>query len=613
MKKKVLCFFYFLYVLLISSIQLTFAQFQQLPISQSKGQNTTSSSTPFKLTEEKFSLPFWDDFSSPQPDPKKWINNGTHVSRTAGNAPPSLGVLVLDGVNELGRPYSNVTLQEGFADAIQSQPISLLSTVNNPIQNVYLSFFWQAGGKGELPDVDDFLSLQFLGIDGKWETVWEKNGGQPSFALFFTQENIRVDSKFFHENFQFRFLIRGKLSGPFDSWLLDYVYLNKDRSDADFFTEDRALSMQTTKPYKKHTAVPLFEIKKHQQKYLGSITNEFKNLNNRFRAMDYSIEIREKKSQQKVYVLNNRTAFNPVPLSLERRSFTSKIIEDLPLPIEEGDYEILTYLSTGDGFLTKISGSDTIRYQGVDFRTNDSLRVDLPIRDFLAYDDGQIDYAAGINQRSGMLALKYEIFTPSYLKGISINFPNTSQRGSAIDLMIWSDLTKEPIYLKSTEIPSNASPSEFSYFEIQENVKVEGIFYIGFMQFTNNFIYVGLDKSNDAKEDIFYNVTGNWEQNKFVSGALMMRPHLSETALFRATNSTELQIMAYPNPVTDKLFIEGELEITGIYDSFGRKINVGITAIENKKELNFMGLQKGIYLITMIQNQELKTLRIMVK
>jgi hypothetical protein len=603
-----------LVVILLVIQQKGFAQFQQLPIQKNTSSKINNPLSDQRIKENKLKLPFWDDFSTGIIDNIKWVNEGAHVSLTTSNAAPTLGALVLDGINTDGRPYSNITLQEGIADVISSQPIDLSSNVypKTP-ENVYISFFWQAGGKGELPDFDDYLLLQFLNSEGSWENIWQVNGGNEAQRLFFSQVLIKIDPKFFHENFQFRFQMRGKLSGPFDSWLLDYVYVNSNRSSNDLFTEDRSLSRLTSLPFKKYAAIPLFELKKHQEKYLTSIDNEFKNLNNRFRAMDFTVQIRNKQSQAVILTINNKTPFNPVPLSLERRTFKSNVLQNIPLPDSESNFEILTFLSTGDGLLTRINGTDTTRFENVNFKVNDTIKVDLPLKDFFAYDNGHADYAAGINQRSGMLAVRYEMNSSAYLKGLSINFTNTAQKGAPIDILVWKELSKEPIYVGTTEIPENSRADDFSYFEFDENISVSGIFYVGFMQFTNNFLYVGLDKSNDSGKEIFYNVTGNWEQNEFVEGSLMIRPHLSETPIIRNNQSNELHVLAYPNPVTEKLFLEGEFEIMGIYDSFGRKVNVPTALIENKKELNFTGFNKGIYLVTVNQNQTIKTLRVLVK
>jgi hypothetical protein len=96
----------------------------------------------------------------------------------------------------------------------------------------------------------------------------------------------------------------------------------------------------------------------------------------------------------------------------------------------------------------------------VDFRDNDTVRTLLPIRDFLAYDDGKVDYSAGINQRSGTLALRYEVDGPAFLKGISINFTNFAQVNSVVDINVWRDLEQTPIYSREVIIPDKGGLGE---------------------------------------------------------------------------------------------------------------------------------------------------------
>src|SRR5690606_11898513 len=149
-----------------------------------------------------------------------------------------------------------------------------------------------------------------------------------------------------------------------------------------------------------------------------------------------------------------QTPFNPVPQALERRDFSSVALKELDWDVsDQFDLETVVYLTTGDGFLVEeISGRDTVYSSEVNYRANDTVYHTLPVRDFMAYDNGTLDYAAGINQRSGMLALKYEVSTRAYLKGISINFANLSQVGSALELMVWQDLESGPVYKKEVLI-----------------------------------------------------------------------------------------------------------------------------------------------------------------
>lgn len=588
------------------------AQFVQLPTPVTP-QKPTSKSSNLRIQSDPLNLPFWDDFSNLQLDTNKWIGEGVTISTTVANAAPSIGTLILDGIDEAGRPYSNVQFEQGFTDRITSKPINLSGL--NPLEanSVYLSFFWQSGGKAEIPDPNDNILLQFLDQDSLWVNVWEQSGGLTAEEFFFTPQAIKVLPKYLHEGFQFRFQIQGRRSGPFDSWLLDYVFLHKNRNESDLSFPDRALTLANSRPFKKHAAIPLFLFKKDPNLIWNTVSNEFKNLDKGFRAMEYSFEIREKESQVLVKSINRNTPFNPVPVAQERRAFTSYQIVEVPIAEEEMDYQLVSYLVTGDGLLRGIENGIAVTYPEVDFRKNDTVRTNLPIRDFFAYDDGSVDYSAGINQRSGMLAVRYEVNSTVYLKGVSINFTNFTQLGGVIDLMVWKELDQDPIYKKEVFIPTKDELNDFGYFEIDQNVEINGTFYIGFTQFTNDFLYVGLDKTFDNGEEIFFNATGSWVQNETVEGSLMMRAHLLETPPFESESEASAELKVFPNPVLDLLFIEGNVSTVNIYDPMGRNIILPISENEKGKSVNFEGMQRGIYVLKTTFGEEQKSFRILVK
>jgi hypothetical protein len=588
------------------------AQFQQLPTPvPSKKENHHPSG---RIMQSPLSLPFWDDFSSPEIDSTKWINEGVTHSFTVGNSAPSLGVLLFDGVDEQGRAYANVPFEQGITDQITSQVIDLSNLTEEESSTVYLSFFWQAGGKAELPDFNDNLILFLLDTAETWVRVWDVSGGLEAEQFFFTKEIIQIPEAFQHENFQFRFQITGRASGPFDAWLLDYVYLNKNRNETDLFSPDRALTQTNTSPLGKYTAIPLFELKNKTDSIWQSVSNEFNNLENRFRAMEYSIELRNKTNNQLITRINNNTPFNPVPLANERRGFTSNSLEEIELPDEETDLELITYISSGDRFLYQIINGDSIIFNDIDLRLNDTVKTTIPIRDYYAYDDGSIDYSAGINQRNGMLANRFETNSTVYIKGISINFTNFLQANTFVDLNVWNSLNNEPLFKEEIFIPEKETLEEFAYFELEENVSVQGEFFVGFTQFTNDFVYVGLDKTSNNGNEIFYNVAGSWQQNEQVEGSLMIRVHLSETPLFQDENESSISFKVYPNPVEDWLTLEGEVENFLVFDPYGRPLNLPTeNSPENFKMINFAGLQKGVYLLQFSQNGQQKSVRVLVK
>jgi hypothetical protein len=596
-------------MLFISAPSYVFAQFQQLPTPKLQQQVNTAA----RIQQEPLQIPFWEDFSVPVIDTNKWVSEGVTISSSVAYAAPSIGVAVFDGVNALGRPYSTNLLEQGLGDQLTSHPIDLSQILANEQNTVFLSFYWQAGGKAELPDQNDILSLDFLNASGNWIQVWEKRGDLPAEQFFFTWENINVPVEFHHSGFKFRFQSSGRKSGPFDTWLLDYIFLDRNRTANNRNTEDRTLTRVNPKIFPKYSAIPLFDLQSRLTGNLPPVQNEFLNMANQFRAMEFTVELRDRQNDQLLKKINNNTPFNPVPLALERRVFNSNSITDFPIPTQETDYELRTYLSSGDKFLYRIIAGDTTFYPSVDFRKNDTTAVLIPIRDYYAYDDGQADYSAGINQRSGMLALRYEVNKPAFLSGVSINFTNFNQVGNVIDLMIWKELDEPPLYRKEVLIPEKSKLEEFGKLEIDVNLKVEGSFFIGFTQFTNDFIYIGLDKTTDNGSEIYYNVAGSWQQNSQVSGSLMMRPHLTLDQPFESEASAKESLSVFPNPVVDFLNVEGNYDNLSVYDSFGRRMELTQEETDRGKIINFTGLKKGVYLLKLEKQGIQQSIRVLVK
>jgi hypothetical protein len=249
----------------------------------------------------------------------------------------------------------------------------------------------------------------------------------------------------------------------------------------------------------------------------------------------------------------------------------------------------------------------------VDFRINDTVKSYFPIQDYFSYDHGSADYAAGINQKSGMLAIKYDSPEEVYLEGISINFTNANQANQAIDIMVWKDLEQSPIFIRQDLIPIKEAGEEFLYYSLDTNIRVNGEFYIGYAQFTNDFIHVGLDKSNDQGDKLFYNVVGAWVQNEEVKGSMMIRPHISLSQPFEESFTPEARLKFYPNPVETFLNIEGSFSELRVFDSFGREIFPQRETSQDGEIINFTGQHPGIYLINVISEAGSQSIRILVR
>ena len=561
-------------------------------------------------TASSTSLPFWDDFSKGI-NSDKWQVAGASYTQTIGNSPPSIGMVLFNGVDEKGRQYSLQEKDQGESDYLSSKAIDLSLIPTAKQASLYLSFFWQAGGKAEAPDINDRLSLQVFLADGTWQTLWEKRGGASLDRNRFFQEIIQIKPEWQHANFQFRFFSNGRQSGPFDAWLLDYVYLNTGRNASDLSYPDRALTVPTALRLDGFGAYPWELLAKNQSGKWSTLKSEFQNLENRFKAMEYSMTLRDS-SGTTLLAVNANTPLNPVPRALERRSILSRTFTEIPLPTRPGDLFAETSLTTGDGLLIEVGPSDTIRHAQVDFRDNDRVSTRFPLRDYFAYDQGAADYAAGINQRSGQLAMAYQTPEPVFLKGISIDFTNAKQVNQVLDLVVWSDLSKTPLYSKEVIITEKKEGQALHYFPLEAPIAVTGTFYVGFTQFTNDFLHVGLDKTHDTGSRIHYNVGGGWVQNTEVKGALMIRPHVTKEGKAGGGTTPETSFRIYPNPAVSEVFVEGVFSSLRIVDAYGREIVVPRMPQPMGEMLNFSDQKPGLYLIYVYSSSGPRSFRILV-
>lgn len=597
--------------LLLTLSFATRAQFVEFSTVPSKKYTPTETGLFGARTQNANQIPFWDDFSTGI-DTLKWIVQGSCYTETIGLNAPSIGMILLDGVDVNGKPYSFSIQDQGESDYLISKPFDLTSIPEVEKESLFLSFFWQAGGRAELPDENDRLSFEILNEEGNWVPIWRKQGGDFANRDKFSQEIIRILPQWQHAGFQFRFVSDGRKSGPFDSWLIDYVYLNTGRTETNLTYPDRSLTRINNLRLGDFGAFPQALLEGNQPPNWSFIQNEFLNLENRFRAMEYSITIEETDTGL-IIPINTNTPFNPVPNALERRIFQSREFSELAVPKNETTLKITTTLTSGDKPLFVVNQGDTTFFENVNFRDNDSVSTYFPLLDFFSYDNGSADYAAGINQRSGMLAVKYDSPAEVYIKGISVNFTNPNQVDQAIDVMIWKELERDPIFARQELIASPAAGEDFLYFLLDTNIRVSGEFYIGYTQFTDDFIHVGLDKTNDQGDKIFYNVAGAWAQNEEVAGSLMIRPHVSLAAPFAESEVPGNSLRIYPNPSQGILNIEGRFSQLRIFDSFGREIFPQRELTSQGEIVNFISNKPGIYLLSIVTEAGPESFRILVK
>ncbi len=114
-------------------------------------------------------LPFFDDFKqeSIYPDTALWMDDDVFVNTDFPVFPPTWGAATFDAINSMGKIYPDANPLQFFADELRSKPIRLDSVFEpqaralTPADSVYFSFYYQPQGRGNDPQAQDSLVLDF--------------------------------------------------------------------------------------------------------------------------------------------------------------------------------------------------------------------------------------------------------------------------------------------------------------------------------------------------------------------------------------------------------------------------------------------------------------------
>ncbi|WP_132643979.1 T9SS type A sorting domain-containing protein [Roseivirga ehrenbergii] len=607
----------------------TMAQITELPLpikaKPKSSNNLVSAAAGLNQTQASLTLPFWDDFSqaNTSPNPALWKSGeNVRISSSIGKSAPTLNVAVFDGVDATGRPYNATSLLNGATDSLVSQPIDLSTLPVNQADSVYISFFWQATGNGELPDRQDSLVLQFRKPNGSWQSAWRQIGGIDNQSEEFNQVVLKVDSEFFYDGFQFRFKSFTRLAGAYDTWLVDYIYLNDSRYEGDVAHVDRALTRKPSFLIAPYSAMPTEQFFANPTKYLSETNTEFYNLNDFFQPIQFTTTVKDLGTGNQLEVLNNESVANPPPGPYARRTFTSPILSMANIDTDADSLWLETtyYIKSGDNFYVEnISNTnDTTFSTNLDYRVNDTVRVVTKIDDFFAYDDDDADFAAGINQNGGKLAYEFYAEERALLTHIDINFPFIQQAGEPIELFVWTNIeeegrSEEILFQDSYSVLRPTSIGAMTTYELDTPVFVQDTFFIGFQQATNEFLAVGLDKNQDSGDKMFYNVDGTWRKNENVKGSFLMRPRFDTSVastFVPGKVAPEVRLEVYPNPSEGEFNIKGQVEHIRLFDSWGKEAQFSVEETETGLKVLFGKNQKGIYLLHVKKEGKIITKRL---
>jgi hypothetical protein len=607
-------------------------------------------------------LPFFDDFSKPvnviladtnlwSSSNSVWINDGMAVH------PPTVNVATFDGLNALGMAYNpNEVLLTGYTDTLMSNPIDLSET-RVPVAErptVYLSFYYQWQGNVEPPDQKDFLELSFKTAgENKWETVmtiYPKDDVDPT--VFYDTIIQLNGEQFFHDKFQFMFRTFGRLSGPFDSWHVDYVYLNKGRNAGDLSFPDRALATQLGPLFGKYRAMPRNHFLSNEQ--LTPPAFEIQNMKNEPASVNFRTEGFFSSTNRETNVtspshqaviskatpinLTNNVIFAKEHLSI-RMDTLPDINDPLQFPTDAGiDSTIIRLtiaLQTRDNIPantpmtpveTDSTGDYTRNYEPIRFTTNDTLTANYILSDYFAYDDGVAEYAAGLIESGNLVAYEFEIDTLYGIKqdtliGFDIYFPPYAVTSNqTVDFFIYHEDKDNPGYPGELWLRVAAKRvqkkgiNEFQRMEFLPALLMdEKKFYIGWQEPVAGEVMVGLDMSNDTGEKIFVNTDGSWYQNEDVKGSLMLRPVFGSGIIDSSVGIEEEEPFGiYPNPNHGTFYMKDDVLDLRIFSITGENIPYEASVAADRMEVRIGTKVPGVYILRYRSGKSIQSRKVII-
>jgi hypothetical protein len=552
------------------------------------------------LLADTLLLPFFDDFSSSSifPDQAKWADKYVFINNTYSSSQISKGVATLDALDNRGSLYETSTSAGFRADQLTSKPINLSYPTTD---NIWLSFVYEAGGLSDAPEKNDSLTLEFYApAESKWYSVWRKEGNErEGFRNVILPVNR---SKYLKKGFRFRFVNYASLGqnsydpsmlGNCDIWNVDYIYINRNRSEADTVFNDVAFSLPVRSLLKNHEAMPWKQFKQVYLQEMGSkITVHYRNNDLVTRNITRDFEIWD------------------VYSGVQSHQFTTGATNIGPL--DDTLYNanlIYTFNSSKqDSALFRVTCS--LKTDQFDRKDNDTIVYYQVFKNYFAFDDGTAESGYGINglgSRNAMMAYRFTSYAEDTLRAIDICFNDSYLDASkrAFDIMVWEDNNGEPgnvLYTKEEVLVSQGSViNGFYRYYIPGGVIVDGLFYVGWKQRSETFLNAGLDLNTPNKGRQMYWLNGSWNPSQ-VSGSVMIRPVVGgqlATGIDDIISEKKNEVKIWPNPADDYIIVKvperpySSSAIVSVINLSGKEL----IRVPLADQIDISSLTKGLYIV----------------
>jgi len=592
---------------------------------------------------DTISLPFWDDFSAVRQiaDTTLWQSSASvYINNGLAYLPPSFNVATLDGFDASGTSYATDSRQRGIGDSLVSQAIDL--STKTLFDNINISFFWQEGFGPTAPDTEDSLRLYFKNDSSEWELIYSRGGTGNATPVLFQQHFEQVNEpQFFHSGFQFKFEYFGNLSGDFDSWNLDYIYLNDGNTSVTTINfaydsyEDRTFSAIPKNLFSDFYGVPLSHL---TENWLNdNISNGTLIYNNLWAGDGFSpffgteiFGIISDTASANFLIDSLTLQGNFLTAAQDTAQFTAhinnpqKVIDYLMSSKDNVDSAYLeTQFNLGnvDSLFFETINGVTVFYPDYSFQSNDTISQITAFHDYYALDDGTAEASIQLNSKNYQLAQEFNINGGHFLTALDFYVPNLAQNNGSknITLLVLDSLNSQNpandvIFAQNVLISPSSGLNEFQRFTFDSPVFVEGDIYVGYREENDEVVSIGFDKNSNSATELFYNQTGTWEINNTLVGSVMIRPVFGDISGI-VSNKIESKVEPFkiwPNPNKGILYVSEDYDILKIYSLNGRLIGSYKDGLQDSS-IHMPPTQDGLYIVQIYRDGKMQNFKLLLE
>ncbi len=443
-------------------------------------------------------------------------------------------------------------------------------SIENPFMPGRFYVFESTAYPGEIVMIpaDSIFGPEYI-----WNRVWHSNGCSLDSWLtenplqYFKQVLIPItDEQYFRNNFQFRFRNYASLdldswssnnivgwTSNCDQWHIDYIRLDVDRSQSDFYPNDVAFVSPTTSALQLYQSMPWNQYRSSDM--ASHFQNDLSNLSASTKNTAYHYSVRKNGANVYTSLENNENAHPFHTNGLHDYSYHANPAIDFMYEYDNQDSA--TFIIT---HIFRMEGAND------ELKENDTCVFEQKFYNYYAYDDGTAEAGYCLLSSEGnpesSVAVQFKLAQPDTLRCVRMWFNQTlnDENVDYFTLKVWDDIDGKPgeeIYSLPAQLPQFATDFlDFVNYYPEEPIPVSGTFYIGFTQTHNTQLNLGFDQNNDARGHFFYKTSNDWRES-FYKGAPMIRPVLGAAYDHSGVQTRKVSdIRIYPNPAEDKVFVD---------------------------------------------------------